>query len=218
MNSCVLMAEITNEPQLRHTPDGLELAEMMIQFSGTRPDDPPAMMRAIGWGNMAKEIHANCHQGDRVLLEGRLNMNTIDRPEGFKEKRAELTIQRIHSLGSGNASDMQSTYTSSPAPVMEQSPAATATNTRQSPPANRTPAATPRYEAPPATPSKTNITVQPTVQPQTVQPQYNEPPDQDDIPFMYSIDAKTVKAGLLDVYEVTTQCPQVGTSHKFKFI
>jgi single-strand DNA-binding protein len=213
MNSCVLMAEITNEPQLRHTPDGLELAEMMIQFSGTRPDDPPAMMRAIGWGNMAKEIHANCHQGDRVLLEGRLNMNTIDRPEGFKEKRAELTIQRIHSLGSGSASDMQS-YTSSPAPVMEQPPVTTATNTRQSPPANRTPAATPRYEAPPVTPTKTNASVQP----QSVQPQYNEPPDQDDIPFMYSIDAKTVKAGLLDAYEVTTQCPQVGTSHKFKFI
>jgi single-strand DNA-binding protein len=207
MNSCVLMAEITNEPQLRHTPDGLELAEMMIQFSGTRPDDPPAMMRAIGWGNMAKEIHANYHQGDRVLLEGRLNMNTIDRPEGFKEKRAELTIQRIHSLG--GALDMQSTYTSSPTPVMEQPPAATATNTRQSPPVNRTPAATPSYEAPPATPARANA---------SVKPQYNEPPDQDDIPFMYSVDSRTVKAGLLDTYEIGTQCPQVAVNHKFKFI
>ncbi|AFZ02181.1 single-stranded DNA-binding protein [Calothrix sp. PCC 6303] len=209
MNSCVLMAEITNQPQLRHTPDGLELAEMMIQFSGTRPDDPPAMMRAIGWGNMAKEIHANYHQGDRVLLEGRLNMNTIDRPEGFKEKRAELTVQRIHSLGNiGIPSDVQPTYTSSPAPVMEQPPAAAATNTRKTPPPNRTPAATPSYEAPPAAPARTNV---------TAKPQYNEP-DPDDIPFMRSLDSITVKAGLLDIYEIATQCPQVGISHKFKFI
>jgi single-strand DNA-binding protein len=208
MNSCVLMAEITNQPQLRHTPDGLELAEMMIQFSGTRPDDPPAMMRAIGWGNMAKEIHANYHQGDRVLLEGRLNMNTIDRPEGFKEKRAELTVQRIHSLGNGIGGDVQ-TYTSSPTPVMEQPPVATtATNTRKNPPATPTPAATPSYEAPPATPARTNV---------SVKPQYNEP-DPDDIPFMRSVDSITVKAGLLDAYEIATQCPQIGISHKFKFI
>jgi single-stranded DNA-binding protein len=205
MNSCVLMAEITNEPQLRHTPDGLELAEMMIQFSGTRPDDPPAMMRAVGWGNMAKEIHTNYHQGDRVLLEGRLNMNTIDRPEGFKEKRAELTIQRIHALG--GTLGMQSTYTSSPTPVMEQPPA-TATNTRKNPPVNRTPSPTPSYEAPPATPARTNV---------SVKPQYEEP-DVDDIPFMHSVNSITVKAGLLDAYEINMQCPQVGISHKFKFI
>jgi len=35
------------------------------------------------------------HQGDRII-EGRLSMNTVERPEGFKEKRAELTVQRIH--------------------------------------------------------------------------------------------------------------------------
>lgn len=59
---------------------------------------------------MAKEIHQNYHQGDRVIIEGRLGMNTIDRPEGFKEKRAELTVQKIHAIGQG-------TYTSSPAAV-----------------------------------------------------------------------------------------------------
>jgi single-stranded DNA-binding protein len=34
-----------------------------------------------------------------VVIEGRLSMNTIDRPEGFKEKRAELTASRIYKLG-----------------------------------------------------------------------------------------------------------------------
>jgi len=104
MNNVILMAEIIQEPQLRHTPDGLELAEMMVQFPGLRPDDPPAVLRVVGWGNLAQEIHQNHHQGDHILLEGRLNMNTIERPEGFKEKRAELTVQRIHPLGAGTLS------------------------------------------------------------------------------------------------------------------
>lgn len=98
MNSCILMAEIVEDPQLRYTSDNLEITEMLVRFPGTRPDDPPATLKVVGWGNMAKEIQQNFHEGDRVLIEGRLGMNTIERREGFKEKRAELTVQRIHAL------------------------------------------------------------------------------------------------------------------------
>ena len=52
----------------------------------------------IGWGNFAQEIHEKYHEGDRVIIEGRLSMNTIER-DGIKEKRAELTAQRIYSAG-----------------------------------------------------------------------------------------------------------------------
>ncbi len=99
MNSCVLMAEIIQDPELRYTSENqTPIAEMVVQFAGLRPDDPPATLKVIGWGNLAQEIQANYHVGDRVVIEGRLAMNTIDRPEGFKEKRAELTAQRLHRL------------------------------------------------------------------------------------------------------------------------
>jgi single-stranded DNA-binding protein len=101
MNSCILMAEIVEEPQLRYTPDQTALAEMLVQFPGPRAEDAPATLKVVGWGNLAQQIQQQYHQGDRVIIEGRLSMNTIDRPEGFKEKRAELTVQRIHSLGDG---------------------------------------------------------------------------------------------------------------------
>ncbi|GAA6617058.1 single-stranded DNA-binding protein [Scytonema sp. NUACC26] len=117
MNICLLMVEIIQEPQLRHTPDGLELAEMIVQFQGLRAEDPPATLRAIGWGNLAEQIHQNYHQGDRVLIEGRLSMNTIPHQEGYKEKRAELTVQKIHSLGTGfDMSSLPPVTRTSPAP------------------------------------------------------------------------------------------------------
>lgn len=99
MNHCILMADIIQNPELRYTSDTqTPIAEMMVQFPGSRPEDPPATLKVIGWGNLAQEIQANYHEGDRVIIEGRLNMNTIERPEGFKEKRAELTAQRLHRL------------------------------------------------------------------------------------------------------------------------
>ena len=113
MNSCILMAEIVQEPQLRYTSDtNLAIADMLVQFPGLRAEDPPATLKVVGWGNLATEIQQNYHQGDRIIIEGRLNMNTIER-EGFKEKRAELTAQRIHPLGEGVSLEGASSSTAS---------------------------------------------------------------------------------------------------------
>ncbi|MEB3882722.1 single-stranded DNA-binding protein [Lyngbya sp. CCY1209] len=100
MNNCILMAEIVREPQLRYTADNqLPIAEMLIQFTTSRPNDPPATLRVIGWGNLAEEMNQKYHVGDSVVIEGRLQMNVMERPEGFKEKRAELVARRIYPLG-----------------------------------------------------------------------------------------------------------------------
>ncbi len=99
MNSCVLMAEIIKDPELRYTQDGqTPIAEMLVQFPGLRAEDPSQTLKVVGWGNLAQQIQEQFHQGDHVVIEGRLGMNTIDRPEGFKEKRAELTVSRIHAV------------------------------------------------------------------------------------------------------------------------
>jgi single-stranded DNA-binding protein len=100
MNSCILMAEIIQEPQLRYTADNqTAITEMLVQFDSIRADDPPATLKAIAWGNRAQEIYNDYKVGDRLVFQGRLSMKTFDRPEGFKEKRAELVISRVYPLG-----------------------------------------------------------------------------------------------------------------------
>jgi single-stranded DNA-binding protein len=124
MNSCILMAEIIQQPQLRYTPDNqLQIAEMLVQFPGPKPEDPPEHLKVIGWGNLAQEIHDKYHEGDRVIIEGRLSMNTIDR-DGIKEKRAELTAQRIYSVGADAMSAAPATRTApEPAQIRDSAPA-----------------------------------------------------------------------------------------------
>jgi single-stranded DNA-binding protein len=94
------MAQIIQDPELRYTADNqTPIAQMLVEFPGPRAEDPPTTLKVVGWGNFAQEIKENYSAGDRVVIEGRLGMNTIDRPEGFKEKRAELTANRIYKLG-----------------------------------------------------------------------------------------------------------------------
>lgn len=87
MNSCVLMAEIIQAPQLRYTSDSqTPVVELLVQFAGLGDEDPPAQLKVIGWGNQAQEIQEKYHEGDRILIEGRVGINTEERPEGFKEE------------------------------------------------------------------------------------------------------------------------------------
>ena len=101
MNSCILMAEIIKNPELRYTADNqMAVADMFVQFApplGSRPDDQHPTIEVVGWGNLATEMKENYHQGDRVTIEGRLEMNTIER-DGYKEKRARLVASRIHHM------------------------------------------------------------------------------------------------------------------------
>ena len=158
MNNCILMAEIIQSPQLRYTSDNqTALSEFTVQFPGIKATDPPSQMKVVGWGNLAQEIQERYKEGDRVLLIGRINMNTIDRPEGFKEKRAEMTAQRIQAL---DAASLNEAFTASPAAPMTAAPVASA------PPAVAAPVSAPPPATPPATP-----------------PAPAEEPDYDDIPF-----------------------------------
>jgi hypothetical protein len=89
-------------------------------------------------------------------------MNTVDRPEGFKEKRAELTAQRIHSLGADTALE---TSTATPAPASNQ--------------AAKPDGATPSAKLAPATPTAKAKTGKFQTQPEPA----TATPDFDDIPF-----------------------------------
>ncbi len=86
-------------PQLRYTQDNqTPIAEMTVRLDGLRPDDPPGQLKVVGWGNLAQDLQQRVQVGQRFVIEGRMRMNTVSRPDGLKEKRAELTLARLHPL------------------------------------------------------------------------------------------------------------------------
>lgn len=100
VNHCLLEVEVLEPPQVRYTQDNqTPVAEMAVRFEGLRPDDPPGQIKAVGWGSVAQDLQNRVVAGQRLLLEGRLRMNTVSRPDGIKEKRAEFTLSRFHPVG-----------------------------------------------------------------------------------------------------------------------
>ncbi|MFM7324722.1 MAG: single-stranded DNA-binding protein, partial [Nodosilinea sp.] len=127
MNNCMLLAEIVQAPQLRYTSDNqTPLAEFWVEFPPLKENDPAAKLKVVAWGNLGQEVQANYQAGQRVLLEGRLAMNVIDRPEGFKEKQVEMTLQRLYDAGAFSTMAMAAPAPLTPTTTSPATPAAAA--------------------------------------------------------------------------------------------
>jgi single-strand DNA-binding protein len=140
MNSCILMAEIIKNPELRYTADNqMAVADMFVQFApppGNRPDDRHPTIEVVGWGNLATEMKENYKQGDKIAIEGRLEMNTIER-DGYKEKRARLVASRLYHV-------MATDATAPETPMSTATPSAPPASSAKTPSTPRT--ETPNFE------------------------------------------------------------------------
>jgi single-strand DNA-binding protein len=102
MNSCILMALIVSDPELRTTQDQMTVSSMIVEFEPSKEGEEPGKVQVEGWGNLAEEMKNNYSAGDQIIIEGRLSMNVFERQEGYKEKRAKLVASRIYPLSGGN--------------------------------------------------------------------------------------------------------------------
>ena len=99
MNHCLIQSVIKTNPQMRYTKENqTPIAEMMVSIKGLRNDDPINDLKVLGWGTIAQEMIDQLKEGNNVVLEGRLRMNSVTRKDGTKEKQAELTASRIHHI------------------------------------------------------------------------------------------------------------------------
>ena len=81
--------DVLQAPTLRYTQDNqTPIAEMEVGFDALRADDPRGQPKVVGWGNLAQDLQNRVQVGQRLVIEGRLRMNTVPWQDGTKEKRA----------------------------------------------------------------------------------------------------------------------------------
>ncbi len=189
----MLEVEVLEAPQIRYTQDNqTPVAEMAVRFEGLRVDDPPGQIKAVGWGSVAQDLQNRVAIGQRLMLEGRLRMNTVTRSDGIKEKRAEFTLSRFHPLTGPGAEPPQAQDGAAPAerpwsapaersgggaaPVRRSS-AGGAGRPAAAPGPGTTPSLAPARRAEPAAPVWD-------ASPLVADPEgFNDPLEDDDIPF-----------------------------------
>jgi len=95
---------VKKAPTVRFTQDNkTPLAEIEVEFDSLRAEAPPSTIKVVGWGKLAEELQNTVQVNSKLVIEGRLRMNSVPRQDGTKEKQAEFTLSRVHPFATNTA-------------------------------------------------------------------------------------------------------------------
>ncbi len=103
MNNAILMGKIISQPQLRYVKgfegeENIAVTTIFLEFESLDPQQPAMNLKIVAWRNIAEEINSKYRIGDLAVVQGRLQMNTIE-VNGIKQKKAELIVSHLYQLG-----------------------------------------------------------------------------------------------------------------------
>jgi single-strand DNA-binding protein len=99
INRVVISGNLTRDPELRATPSGTELCKMRIAaVTGRKKNDLDEWNDTTGffdvtiWGGFGAWQARNLHQGDQVVVEGKLNWHEWETDEGAKRSQVDIVV------------------------------------------------------------------------------------------------------------------------------
>jgi len=101
INQTYLLGNLTRDPELKYTNEGMAIAEMGIavnrrwrDFNGEE-NNSVDYFNVTSWNSLAENCAAELKKGDRVVLGGHLNLRTWENREGKKCNIINITADVV---------------------------------------------------------------------------------------------------------------------------
>jgi single-strand DNA-binding protein len=103
-NRVILMGNLTQDPELRYTPQGTAVADLRLAVNNPRRrsdgQEDTVFVDVTVWDRQAETSCEYLSKGRAVLVEGRLRLDTWeDRQSGQKRSKLAVTAQNVQFLG-----------------------------------------------------------------------------------------------------------------------
>lgn len=118
LNKVLLIGNLTRDPEVRHTPKGTAVGDIGIAINssyraadGTEKEEV-VYADVVVWGRQAETCKEYLSKGSSVFVEGRLQLDQWESPQGEKKSRLRIRAERVQFLstrrgGSGSGPDRE---------------------------------------------------------------------------------------------------------------
>lgn len=96
-NQVVIVGNLTDDPELRYTPNGAAVANFSVAVnrryrdqSGEWKDGETSFFRVNAWRTLAENLAESLTRGARVVVVGRLRTRSWETPEGENRSVTEI--------------------------------------------------------------------------------------------------------------------------------
>ena len=107
INKVILIGNLGNDPEMRHTPSGAGVCEFRLATNEAWTDkqgqrqERTEWHRVVVWGKKAEVCSKYLSKGRQVYVEGRLRTRSWEDKEGNKRYTTEVIANDVQFLGGG---------------------------------------------------------------------------------------------------------------------
>jgi single-strand DNA-binding protein len=100
-NQVTLTGNLTDDPELRFTPNGVAVANFRLAVdqrvwdAGGWKDGESSYFRVNVWRDQAEHISRSLHKGARCVIVGRLKSRSWGTPEGQRRSAVEVDAEEV---------------------------------------------------------------------------------------------------------------------------
>jgi single-strand DNA-binding protein len=104
-NRVYLMGNLTKDPELRYTPQGMAVANLRLAINRRYKNknqelkEEVCFITAVVWNKQAETCNQYLHKGSAVFVEGRLQSRSWEDNAGQKRNVIEVRAERVQFLG-----------------------------------------------------------------------------------------------------------------------
>ncbi|MDQ4005822.1 MAG: single-stranded DNA-binding protein, partial [Actinomycetota bacterium] len=101
-NQVTIVGNLTDDPELRYTPNGAAVANFRVAVSrrgkdesGQWKDLDTSFFRVSAWRSLGENVAESLTRGSRVLVTGRLRSRSWETPEGETRLTVEIEADEV---------------------------------------------------------------------------------------------------------------------------
>ena len=95
----VISGTVYRAPEMRFTSNDVPISAFAMNISETEE----TLVRVLAKGNLAQTIEETVNKGDRIIVEGRLQNNTVKSEDGSEKRIVEIDAFAIEKLAGGSS-------------------------------------------------------------------------------------------------------------------
>lgn len=106
LNKVMLIGNVGNSPNLKHTPSGIPVTSFRLATTNTRKDrdgnfiDSTDWHSVVAWRHLAQIINQIVNRGSRVYVEGKLQTRELTDENGNRKEFTEVVAEQVILLDS----------------------------------------------------------------------------------------------------------------------
>jgi single-strand DNA-binding protein len=98
MQKLTIIGNLTANPDLRSTPNGIPVCTFTIAVNGRKQDEPATFFRVTAWRQLGENCNRYLSKGKKVFVSGPVSVTTYTAKDGTTRASLEVTAEDVEFL------------------------------------------------------------------------------------------------------------------------